>query len=77
MIRESLPIKCLEAVILGIFLTNGLVGLERYPLSFRSVFSSNVHRHVVLAVSANGLYGALGMSRRDDLMYKPLRFAVS
>ena len=71
MIKESLPIKCLEAVILGIYLTNGVPGLERYPLSFRSVFGSNVHRHVVLVVSWNGLYGALGMSRREDLMYKP------
>lgn len=75
MIKESLPIKCLEAVILGIYLTNGVSGLERYPLSFRSVFGSNIHRHVVLVVSWNGLYGALGMSRRDDLMYKPLEFA--
>ena len=29
MIKESLPIKCLEAVILGIYLTNGVPGLER------------------------------------------------
>lgn len=74
MIKESLPIKCLEAVILGIYLTNGISGLERYPMSFRSVFGSNIHRHVVLVVSCNGLYGALGMSRRDDLMHKPLQF---
>lgn len=77
MIKESLPIKCLEAVILGIYLTNGVAGLERYPLGFRSVFGSNVHRHVVLVVSWNGLFGALGMSRRADLMYKPLQFSVS
>ncbi|XP_067942089.1 tubulinyl-Tyr carboxypeptidase 2-like [Watersipora subatra] len=74
MIKESLPIKCLEAVILGIYLTNGISGLERYPLSFRSVFGSKIHRHVVLVVCWNGLYGALGMSRREDLMHKPLHF---
>ena len=76
MIKEALPIKCLEAVILGIYLTNGITGLERYPLSFRSAFGSNVHQHVVLVVSWNGLFGALGMSRREDLMYKPLQFTV-
>ncbi|XP_071795633.1 tubulinyl-Tyr carboxypeptidase 2-like [Asterias amurensis] len=74
MIRESLPIKCLEAVILSLYLTNGAPGLERFPLSFKTHFSGTIHRHVVLAVYYSGRYGALGMSRRDDLMYKPLEF---
>lgn len=74
MIREALPIKCLEAVILGIFLTNGMMGLERFTLSFKTVFNGHTHRHVVLGVSHGGHYGALGMSRRTDLMYKPLEF---
>lgn len=74
MIREALPIKCLEAVILGIFLTNGIVGVERFPISFKSVFMGNVYRHVVLGVYQGGRYGAVGMSRREDLMYKPLEF---
>ena len=76
MIKESLPIKCLEAVILGLYLTNGSAGLERYPLSFRSVFGSNVHRHVVLVVSWNGIFGALGMSRRNAATIISLVFAV-
>jgi len=46
-------------------------------MGFRTVFGNNTHRHVVLALSWNGIYGALGMSRRDDLMYKPLIFSVS
>ena len=33
MIQESLPIKCLEATILGIYLTNGVAGLERWEQS--------------------------------------------
>ncbi|XP_046341883.1 tubulinyl-Tyr carboxypeptidase 1-like [Haliotis cracherodii] len=74
MIRESLPIKCLEAVILGIYLTNGMMGVERYPISFKSTFQGSVHRHVVLGISHGGRYGAIGMSRREDLMYKPLVF---
>ncbi|XP_033120453.1 tubulinyl-Tyr carboxypeptidase 2-like [Anneissia japonica] len=76
MIKESLPIKCLEAVILAIYLTNSISGLERFPLSFKTQFSGVIHRHVVLGVYYNGRYGALGMSRRSDLMDKPLIFST-
>jgi hypothetical protein len=103
MIKESLPIKCLEAVILGLYplhkkklyfrnskylispqglnsihsyLTNGIPGLDRFPLSFRTVFNRNIYNHVVLAVYHNGYYGSIGMSRRKDLMDKPLVFKV-
>ncbi|XP_055005154.1 tubulinyl-Tyr carboxypeptidase 2 [Boleophthalmus pectinirostris] len=72
MIRESLPIKCLEAVILGVYLTNGLTSLERFPISFKTQFSGHCFHHVVLGVFCNGRYGSLGMSRRQDLMDKPL-----
>ncbi|XP_053736609.1 tubulinyl-Tyr carboxypeptidase 2 isoform X2 [Synchiropus splendidus] len=72
MIRESLPIKCLEAVILGVYLTNGLTSLERFPISFKTQFSGHCFHHVVLGVYCNGRYGSLGMSRRQELMDKPL-----
>ncbi|XP_028677388.2 tubulinyl-Tyr carboxypeptidase 1 [Erpetoichthys calabaricus] len=74
MIREALPIKCLEAVILGIYLTNSIPGLERFPLSFKTQFSGNYFRHIVLGVHSGGRFGALGISRREDLMYKPVTF---
>ncbi|XP_074652520.1 tubulinyl-Tyr carboxypeptidase 2-like isoform X2 [Tubulanus polymorphus] len=74
MIRESLPIKCLEAIILGLYLTNGYPGLERFAISFKSCFAGNFHRHVVLGLYYNGCYGTIGMSRREELMYKPLKF---
>ncbi|XP_023696711.1 tubulinyl-Tyr carboxypeptidase 2 [Paramormyrops kingsleyae] len=74
MTRESLPIKCLEAVILGIYLTNGLTSLERFPISFKTQFSGNHFHHVVLGIYCNGRYGTLGMSRRPDLMDKALTF---
>ncbi|KAK3093907.1 hypothetical protein FSP39_021676 [Pinctada imbricata] len=74
MIKESLPIKCLEAVILGIYLSNGFLGLERFTVSFKSVFGGNVHRHVVLGVYYAGSWGTIGMSRREDLMYKSMTF---
>nr|XP_057946840.1 tubulinyl-Tyr carboxypeptidase 1-like [Doryrhamphus excisus] len=72
MTREALPIKCLEAVILGIYLTNSMPGVERFPLSFKSHFSGNHFHHIVLGVHSAGRFGALGMSRREDLMFKPL-----
>ncbi|KAH0622715.1 hypothetical protein JD844_025255 [Phrynosoma platyrhinos] len=72
MTRESLPIKCLEAVILGIYLTNGQPSVERFPISFKSHFSGNNFHHVVLGIYFNGRYGSLGMSRRSELMDKPL-----
>ncbi|XP_062981644.1 tubulinyl-Tyr carboxypeptidase 2 [Elgaria multicarinata webbii] len=74
MTRESLPIKCLEAVILGIYLTNGQPSVERFPISFKSHFSGNNFHHVVLGIYFNGRYGSLGMSRRSELMDKPLVF---
>lgn len=75
MIRESLPIKCLEAVVLGLYLTNGLPGLERFPVGFKTSFGNAVHQHIVLGLCWMGRYGALGLSRRADLMYKPLEYA--
>ncbi|XP_075470811.1 tubulinyl-Tyr carboxypeptidase 1 [Ascaphus truei] len=72
MTKEALPIKCLEAVILGIYLTNSISGLERFPISFKTQFSGGCFRHIVLGLHWGGHFGALGMSRREDLMYKPL-----
>nr|XP_009487318.1 PREDICTED: vasohibin-2 [Pelecanus crispus] len=74
MTREALPIKCLEAVILGIYLTNGQRSVERFPISFKTHFSGNYFHHVVLGIYCNGRYGSLGMSRRSDLMDKPLTY---
>ena len=74
MIKYSLPIKCLEAVILSLFLTSGIPDLLRFAISFKSKFSTNVHRHVVLGLNHGSQYGAVGMSRRKELMDKPLHF---
>lgn len=73
-IKESLPIKCLEAVILSIFLTSGIKDLVRFTISFKSKFLTNFHRHVVLGLNYGSCYGALGISRRKELMDKPLSF---
>lgn len=47
-------------------------GVERFPLSFQSQFSGNHFHHIVLGVHSGGRFGALGISRREDLMFKPL-----
>lgn len=75
-ISESLPIKCLEAVILALYLTAPLTNLHRFTVGFKSNFNGLYYRHVVLGVADNTSYGALGLSRRQDLMYKALQYKV-
>ena len=76
-IQESLPIKCLEAVVLSLYLTSPLLNIQRVAVGFKSKFNATYFRHVVLVVQHGGCYGALGMSRRKDLMYKPLIYKVA
>ncbi|CAF3987540.1 unnamed protein product [Rotaria magnacalcarata] len=37
---ESLPIKCFEAFLIGLYLTTGIVGLDRFNISFKTRFNS-------------------------------------
>ncbi|KAL6752521.1 Vasohibin-domain-containing protein [Haematococcus lacustris] len=75
-LREAMPIKCIEAVFLGLLLTNNWEHMERYPVGFKSKCQGNTYRHIVLAVrdASSGLWGALGISRREELMFKPLAY---
>ena len=41
-LRDCLPIKCLEAVFLGMYLTNKMDDIERIPVSFKSKFGGKV-----------------------------------
>jgi len=70
MINTGLPIKCLEATVLGIYLTNSLPLVERFSISFKSELDYKICRHIVLAVKIRGKYGAIGLSRKDDLHWK-------
>ncbi|CAF0723962.1 unnamed protein product [Adineta ricciae] len=72
MMTESLPIKCFEAFLIGLYLTTGIIGLDRFNISFKTRFNSIIYRHVVLGVKYQQFYGALGISRREDLAYKSL-----
>lgn len=73
-VREGLPIQCVEAVFLGIYLTTGMSELTRYPLSFKSSVKDQSFRHIVLAVQYQNKWGALGISRQDTLMYKDMSY---
>ena len=76
-IREALPIQCVEAVFLAVHLTAELDCLDlRVPLSFKSKCGEAHYRHIVLAVrdASTGKWGSLGISRRKVLAYKEPSF---
>jgi hypothetical protein len=69
----GLPIQCVEGVFIGSVLTSGIGNLIiRFPLCFKSKFRQNIYRHIVLVVYCikEKKWGALGISRRSDLMDK-------
>ena len=43
-LRDGLPIKCIEAVFLGMYLTCGWEELERIPVGFKSRAGGQVYR---------------------------------
>lgn len=71
-IRNPLPIKCLEAVAVALYLTTPINSLERFTIRFKSQYGKDIHRHIVLGLYHNSQYGALGLSRRKCLMYKAM-----
>lgn len=73
-IKNPLPIKCLEAVAVSLYLTASIPNIDRFTIRFKSQFGNTVHRHIVLGIYHNSSYGAVGLSRRKTLMYKPLTF---
>jgi hypothetical protein len=75
-IREALPIKCLEAVLVGLYLTAPCPHLARFPISFKSRYRGRSYRHIVLGIHHNGVFGAIGLSRRTVLMDKPLQYTL-
>jgi hypothetical protein len=50
--------------------------MEKFTIGFKTSSKGNIHRHVVLGLYCHdsGLFGALGISRRTDLGYKPMKF---
>lgn len=74
-IRAALPIQCVEACFIASVLTTELTEVDRVPLSFKSKCEGSYYRHIVLAVRAENKWGALGISRRNTLMHKKLRYS--
>lgn len=70
--RQALPIKCVEAVFVAAYLTQGFKELERIPISFKSQIDGQTYKHIVLAVKCNSKWGSVGLSRRRELYYKEL-----
>ena len=75
-IRLGLPIQCVEATFLGCLLTAGMNGVDRVPLSFKSRCQGEIYRHIVLAIRFEDRWGAVGISRRGNLMFKGLNFST-
>eukprot|EP00899_Mesostigma_viride_P009676 jgi/Mesvir1/1870/Mv22906-RA.3 len=73
-VRDALPIKCIEAVFLALFLTAGMEELDRFPIGFKTRIDGQVFKHIILAVRHKDKWGALGLSRNADLMFKDLVF---
>lgn len=77
-IENPLPIKCLEAVVVGIYLINEISSstLEKFTIGFKTSSHGNIHRHVVLGVydHLSARFGAIGLSRRVDLGFKQLEY---
>ena len=87
-LREQLPIKCVEAVFLSLYLTSRHRGIARIPVAFRtrvvgakaSSSGSNgpapEYRHLVLILHnrQTNRFGALGTSRRRDLACKDFTY---
>lgn len=62
-LRDPLPLKCVEATFLALLLTCGWRGADRVALGFKSRAAGGApHRHIVLAVRDGG--GAPGSDGR-------------
>ncbi|ORZ40893.1 Vasohibin-domain-containing protein [Catenaria anguillulae PL171] len=97
MFAAGLPIKCLEAVVLSMWLISEVLpaGISSVPIAFKSIINlpecelpgtaaGKQYRHIVLAVAHHSssavagesgeVWGALGLSRRKDLMNKLFQY---
>ena len=58
------------------YLTSPLHQVQRFAISFKSICNNRVHRHVVMGIYHANQFGALGLSRKKDLMDKSLEAKV-
>lgn len=76
--HAGLPIKCIEAVFLGLYITSRHSDWIRFPVGFKTVVLAPrmAYRHIVLVIydTVSKLWGCLGLSRKKNLMFKPLQY---
>jgi len=72
-IKKALPIKCLEAVIVGTLLTRDIMQVTRFPLRFKSKYVY-LHRTLALSVpsSFEGILSRLKLLSETKLLIIPV-----
>lgn len=68
--------QTIRVLIMFRYFTAPLNQLQRFAISFKSVSDNHVYRHVVMGIYHANQFGALGLSRKKDLMNKPLEAKV-
>ena len=69
-IKKALPIKCLEAVIVGTLLTRDIMQVTRFPLRFKSKYVY-LHRTLALSVpsSLDRILSRFSLLSEPDLLF--------
>ncbi|KAL9656661.1 hypothetical protein ABK040_002932 [Willaertia magna] len=73
-IRECLPIRCVEGTFLALYCTQSMEEVDRFSVFFKTCMKQRIYRHIVCCVKYKNRFGVLGISRKSDLMYKPLEY---
>jgi len=73
-VHKSWPIKCMEAVALGLLLTKEMTNVVRFPLRFKSKVDGHTYWHIVLGLKYNNKFGCLGLSRRHTLAGRDIKY---
>ena len=73
-LRRGVPIQCVEATYLALLRTESYPReFLRFSISFKLLDDQGVlHKHLVLGVSYQGLFGGVGISREPELASKPM-----
>ena len=69
LMKQSLPIRCLDGFILAAYLTCNIdKHCVRFPLRFLSKCGTKLYWHIVLGImhSRHLRFGAIGISRKND-----------
>ena len=73
-LKEGIRIQCVEACFVALLLTDKLLPVIRFAISFESKNEEKTYRHLVLGLKYGDMFGSLGISRNCGLMTKSLSF---